>query len=190
MVSTVELQLHLTIDIDKDSVSAYGEIRDTDAETIAMQAVQDYLYQALHGWGGDAAATQFANMEGGTAFQAVVDAVDGTDLPIWSEIRAAMNGAIEDYNSKAFGPESGLTFAAIPAGTQPTCVKYVRKGKRIYIEYNQDLTVATGVQDSKQCNMLPIDFAKSVPPVLQAFKDAKIIARYRMIALVERNPKS
>lgn len=186
MVSTVDLQLHLTIDIDKDSVPAYGTIRDTDAETVAMQAVQDYLYQALHGWGGDAAATQFANMEAGTAFQAVVDAVDGTDLPVWTEIRAAMNGALEDYNSKAFG----LSFEAIPDGTPPTGVRYVRKGKRVYIEYGQDLAVKVGVQDSKECNMLPIDFAKDVPPVLQAFKDEKIVARYRMIALVERNPKS
>ncbi|MCA8980883.1 MAG: hypothetical protein H6831_10170 [Planctomycetes bacterium] len=186
MVSTVELKLHLSIEIDKASIPAYGTIRDTDAEAAAMQAAQDYLYQALHGWGGDAAATIFANMEAGTAFQSVVDAAVGTELPIWDEIRPAMNGAIEDFNSKGFG----LQFASLPEGTQPTAVRYVRKGKRIYIEYGQDLSVSVGVQDAAKCNVLPLDLTKAVPPVLRALKDAKVVARYRMVAELERNPKS
>jgi hypothetical protein len=186
MVATVKMQLHLTVDIDKGSMKKYGEGRDTDAETLAMQELQDYLYRALHGWGGDKGATQFADMESGKSFLIDVDAVEGTDLPIWSEIRAAMNGALEDYGTQGFG----LQFAPIAESEGPSCVKYVRKGKRIYIEYNQDLTVSVGVQDADKCNMLPIDYDKAYPPVLEPFAAGDILARYRMIALVERNPES
>jgi len=186
MVATVKMQLHLTVDIDKTSMGTYAGLRDTDAETLAMQDAQDYLYRAMHGWGGDKGATQFADMESGKSFLIDVDAAEGSDLPIWSEIRAAMNGALEDYRSQGFG----LEFAKIVTGAEPTCVKYVRKGKRIYIEYNQDLVVSVGVQTADECNILPIDYDKAYPAVLAPFGTGDILARYRMIALVERNPES
>lgn len=186
MVSTIELKLYLAVVIDPNSMTEYGSIRDTDAETVAMRDAQDYLYQALHGWGGDAAATLYANMESGASFRVELDAVAGTDLPIWSEITAAMNGAIEDYNTKGFK----LSFEALPTAAKPKHVKFLRQGKRVIIEYGHDLAVKSGVQSATASNILPLDFALDVPPVLKAFKDEKIVAHYRMLAHVELNPKS
>jgi len=183
--TTRTVQLHLIVDFDHDSMTKYLGIRQTDAQTQAMQAAQDYLYQAVHGWQGSTGETKYLTLESGPAFQPTLDTVASTDLPVWSEVPAAMNGGLEAYNALEFG----LTFKPIDARKEPSCVKYVRKGKKVYVEYNYDLEVDTGFSTTAKTNWIPFVTGGGVHPDLQALATADITLRHRMIMLVERDMK-
>jgi len=182
MAKTVKVKMNLAVDVENKSMAAYSGIRDTDAESVKMQAVQDYLYDALHGWGGSTQMAAYLALEDGVAFQPTLDAAGETGLPVWAELGAAVKGGLEAYNALGFGLEFGLSDKDHPA----TCVKLVRKGDKEVLVYNFDLTVTVGVQDETQCNILPIVASLAVPPVLQDFKDAGIKAHYQMLLEVER----
>lgn len=151
-----------------------------------LQEVQDYLYQAMHGWQVEDAANKFARLQTSVYFAPYLDVVEGTELPSVDDMGEAIKSALAAYHSLDFG----LEFEVLPDRKEPSCVKYVRKGKKIYVEYNYDLVVEMGVQDETQCNWLPLQAGLPVPPVLQAFKDAGIGAHYQMTLEIECTPKS